>query len=51
MTEYLAEQVMIDLIEKWFIKMIYDLLHTINERATPKMFMLNKHAIQLYKIF
>ena len=29
----------------------YDLLHTINERATPEMFMQYKHAIQLYKIF
>ena len=31
--------------------MSYDLLHTINERATPNKFMLYKHAIELHKLF
>ena len=31
--------------------MSYELLHTINERATPSKFMLYKHTIELHKIF
>ena len=31
--------------------MSYELLHTINERATPCKFMLYKHGLELHKIF